>query len=271
MSQSIEGIDYIFNRYAFLGLPIEANEKDIHTEIRKKRAENHPDKLLRVSKNITDLANRNIELIDQCERILLNFELKSLYDIKLKEFLDKEPHLVSDNGIGIIDLSKMKIDLSYLLNEPIRDMNDLQALAKKMSGYNEKRLKKSQISYEEEVNEENRESLREELTNKVVYLNLIEEYYWQKAGISNVKNPTHTYQNSSDVIKSFENNIELIKEKASEVINNQHGLALLGFVKPLLITYEGATNQSEISANIIYNKVIEAFQLRSNDVKKVGL
>lgn len=269
MSHPIEGIDYIFNRYAFLDLTINANEQEIKSEIRKKRAENHPDKLLRVSKEITDIATRNIDLIDQCERILLNSELKVIYDNKLKKFQKEEPHLISINGTAIIDLTKMRVDIDYLLNESITDISQLDSLALKMSGYTEKRLKRAYNEYNEEPTEENKEILRYELTNKFVYLNTIEEYYWQKAGVFNVKNKTHDYQNSTDVFKSLEYNIDSIQEKTKETIINQHGLSLLGFVKPLLLEYDKSDNEANITTEVLFNKTIDTFQERSHEVKKI--
>lgn len=45
----LEFFDYIFDRYAYLGLTPDADIAAISTEIRNRRAAVHPDKLLRVS------------------------------------------------------------------------------------------------------------------------------------------------------------------------------------------------------------------------------
>lgn len=270
MSSVIEGVDYIFNRYAYLKLDNEASIDSIKVAIRKARAENHPDKLQRVSQDIQDLAKRNVEYIDQCERVLLNEQIKPLYDEKLKSFIEATPYLVSESGVALFDPSRFKIDVDYLMKEEIFDFSDLEAKAMHMSGYKERNVLKSKKNFEEEPTNENKEDYRIELTNKFVYLNLLEDFYWSKAGISGLRTEqnTHTMQSSKDIFEVLEKQIEFVSEQTQEAVQNRNGIALLGFSEPLLLTYKEEVSDSNKNTQLL-SQIKKSFELKVEDLKKL--
>ena len=117
----VEGTDYIFDRYAYLGLEMGADKKDIKKLISRKRGAVHPDRLRRASKGILQQADAERRLINKCAEILLDDEFRPLYDERLKEFNEHSPQLVSTNGQAIIDLSKDRFVIDSLLNEELPD------------------------------------------------------------------------------------------------------------------------------------------------------
>lgn len=273
MSEIIEGIDYIFDRYSYLNISSDASLDTIKTEIRKRRAENHPDKLIRVSGDIKNLAKRNMELIDECDRILTNDALRNLYDLKLKDFQNSHPELVSTNGTPIISPYKFKINLSYLLNdESILDMSKLEAFAATQSGYNEKKLNKARKQFNNEADDDSREELRAQLTAKFIYLNVLEDYFWQKAGINGAVHPnenTHI-QSSEDILVLFQEKLSKIEENVEFAVESRNGISLLGFTAPLLLTNDNKVDSNaNDSQKAIITKVINQFTIRSEDLKNL--
>ncbi|MFO0006395.1 MAG: hypothetical protein ACK559_35255, partial [bacterium] len=54
----VEGVDYIFDRYAFLKLEPDATEEAIKEAITLKRCANHPDRLVQTSAEVLETAQR---------------------------------------------------------------------------------------------------------------------------------------------------------------------------------------------------------------------
>lgn len=264
MQNTIEGIDYIFDRYAFLGLEKNASVKDISTKIRLGKAENHPDKLQRVSQDILNIASRNMELYNQCEQILLNEEIKPLYDEKLNEFIQNSPHLVSTSGVPILDPYRARVDLDYLLNEDVQDLKDLEQKCMQMSGYNPKRLQKSQARFMATPELEEREEYRQELTLKLVYLTIMEGFYWQKAGITVEKSDHVSAQSSEDISKNFQQKIQMVEQQVQTALEQRNGLLALGFTKPLLLGY--SHDEALPDDKALVQHVVKQFTLRAEDL-----
>jgi DnaJ-class molecular chaperone len=166
---TIEFFDYIFDRYAYLGLFPGASSSEISSHIRQRRAAIHPDKLLRVSQNIMAEAHRERGLVDECARLLLSNELRPMYDQKLSQFQSSAPHLVSVDGVAKLDPSRFRIDLDHLLGSGEQEIEHVQSMAQHMSGMDEKRMAKSRKRFQEHPHDfDARDALRDELTKKLV-------------------------------------------------------------------------------------------------------
>jgi DnaJ domain len=268
MNDCIEGVDYIFDRYAFLNLDKNAKDDEIKTSIRKMRAENHPDKLLRASDAIKQTAKAQIELIDQCERVLLNPDVKVLYDEKLSEFIQAEPHLVTQTGMPLMDLSRFKVNIDYLLNEDVLSLEELEAKAMQLSGYSPKKIEKIKLRVEKNPDDlEDRDELRQALTTKLIFISIMEDFYWQKAGVQGgvQKNENFRAQSTEDILQSFEEKISKISEHTKSAFENRNGAVLLGFTQPLLL---GNSTVASPEPHLI-TEVIKKFELRAEDLKKL--
>jgi hypothetical protein len=56
MTDPVEGVDYIFNRYAFLGLDSKSDDAAIADAIKGKKSENHPDRYTKSSDEARQVA-----------------------------------------------------------------------------------------------------------------------------------------------------------------------------------------------------------------------
>jgi hypothetical protein len=105
----IEGVHYIFDRYAYLtgaakpevpfgpDTPAEA----LHKAIRTIKADNHPDTYTRAASNVMATMRDNYAKAEECERILLHPERRQHFDAQLAEFKAKRPQAISRSGAAI--------------------------------------------------------------------------------------------------------------------------------------------------------------------------
>lgn len=237
----IEGLDYIFDRFAYLGLSADADQKEIADAIRVKRAGVHPDRLINAAPEILNTANRVRELVDLCAEILMNEELRPLYVERLNEFKEKQPNFVSRDGHPIIDISgkgKERLNLDFLLKEDMVDIAGMQKHVQDMTGYNPKQLDIAKRLHAAEPDEdENRSLLEAALTTKLTYLTVMEDVAWSHAGVSGFKaiHKKHLLHpdDYADVIE-----IEISERQASITghVQDRNGAMLLGLAKaPLLL------------------------------------
>ena len=115
---TVEGIHYIFDRYAFInqimadgGFPVRISESSDKAEISKAighaRGMYHPDRQARTGEEMRKKAEQKTLLIGDCERFLNNPDLKTFYDAKLAEFRENTPHLVSRDGTAMARVWKI--------------------------------------------------------------------------------------------------------------------------------------------------------------------
>jgi len=272
---TLEFFDYIFDRYAYLDVDDTLSQEELRREISRRRAENHPDKLLRVSAAIRSAASREMERIDDCARMLLNEALRPLYNEKLAEFKAKSPHLVSTDGIPMLDPSRFRINIDYLLNEEEFNLDRATTLATSMSGHDDKHLAKVQSRFDRNPDDlELRDDLRAALTRKLIFLLGLEECCWQKAGVTGaLNNNDHLRATDSEhFTEHLETKLAEIRVQAQEAVSNRQGMASLGFAPLLLL--EGPTASNTESANsavsmAVTKKVLERFEERIADLQSI--
>lgn len=114
----VEGVDYLFNRYAFLGLDANASDVEIAAAIKIKKSENHPDRYTKASQEARNLAARQWELLEKCETMLTSPETREAFDELLSRFEEESPHLISTTGTPKLDPSRRRMDLDAMLGEP---------------------------------------------------------------------------------------------------------------------------------------------------------
>lgn len=197
--ESIEGVHYIFDRYAFLngvlsdaGKEQRLDEKSSAKEIREActmaRAMYHPDRQARSGEKMKREAERMTSLIGDCEKMLLKPDLKSLYDEKLAQFRAESPRAVSENGNAIIDMSRTVFDVSSLISDDVVDTSDFEARVKAMLQYDDKRADQMKTLFDTMPDNAQVSALyRDALTQKLVYLTLLEDAAWAKLGYMNRK------------------------------------------------------------------------------------
>lgn len=270
--ETLEFIDYIFDRYAYLEVAPSATQEELRQVIRRRRAENHPDKLQHVSEAIQKTAARARELLDDCARVLLDDELRRLYDAKLAEYRESEPHLVSTSGTPLLDPTRFRLDLDYLLQSQVEDLAHLQAYAAQMSGHDERRLEKARNRFaRDRADLDNREDLREALTRKLTYLGALEDFYWQKAGVmgGTSLNEDHGAVSPEHFVRQLEKNLVRIADQAGTAVLQRNAYASLGFTPVLLLTAEGHESGTGPQAHELTTQVVKAFQARAEDLREL--
>lgn len=270
MQTVLEFIDYIFDRYAFLGVDPNASSEELRVEIRRRRAENHPDKLVHVSDAIRKTAEREMDLVNDCARVLLDEALRARFDEKLAVFRETAPHLISTSGTAIIDPSRFRLDLESLLDANITDISHLEAQATQMAGYNEKRLERARTRFTKTPDDiDAREQLREQLTAKLVYLSVIEDYYWLRAGVSGAvqRDTFGRAAHSDEVLAHLESTIETVRDGIGQTVTERHAIAQLGLAPMLLLGTSVETPEPENITQALTLAATQAFELRVEDLK----
>lgn len=270
MQTVLEFIDYIFDRYAFLGVNPDASIEELRTEIRRRRAENHPDKLVHVSDAIRRTAEREMDLVNDCARVLLDEALRVRFDEKLAAFKETAPHLVSTSGTAIIDPSRFRLDLESLLDSNITDISHLEAQATQMAGYSEKRLERARSRFTKEPNDADaREQLREQLTAKLIYLTVIEDYYWLRAGVAGAvqRDAFSRASHSQEVLAHLDTTLEQVRLGIGQKVVERHAIAQLGLAPMLLLGNSMEQPDTENITHAITTAAKQAFELRIEDLK----
>lgn len=269
---TLEFFDYIFDRYAYLGLACDASPSAISSEIRQRRAAIHPDKLLRVSESILAAAERERGYVDECARILCDPEMRPMYDQKLADFQSREPHLVSSTGIALFDPSRFRIDLDYLLSSQAMPLEEVEAKARSMSGVDDKRIAKAKKrALDNPTDFDNRDTLREELTNKLVYLSIMEDFLWQAAGVNGaLANDEHSSaQDGAHFEAALAIKMEAFKTHACEAVGHRHEMASLGMAPRLLLAGpDGSEASSTALVAELAAKIIESINQRSETLRE---
>jgi hypothetical protein len=244
----VEGIHYIFDRYAFLNQIMEdgkhaqrVDENSTRPEIDKvcalARGMYHPDRQARTGEEMRKAAEQKTMLIADCERFLRDPELKGFYDQKLVEFREKKPGQVSRDGRAIINLSETFFDLGSLLADTVVDTSDFEARVKAMTQYDDSRAAQMKTLYDAmPENAQVKNLYRDALTQKLVYLSLLEDAAWAKVGYMNRKEKMDGFlHRGGDYAKQVEAALQKASERDIETAVEQHGaLAITGMARTAL-------------------------------------
>lgn len=295
----VEGIHYIFDRYAFLNAIMEdgkyenrVSESSTPEEIKKAatlaRAMYHPDRQTRTGEEMKKAAEQKTLLIVDCERFLLNPELKSFYDERLAEFRANKPHLVSTGGQAIVSLGETYFDIGSLLSDKVADTTDFEARVKAMLQYDDTRAPQMKSLYDlMPENPQARNLYRDAMTQKLVYLSLLEDAAWAKVGYMNRKEKMDGFLiRSSD----YAHRVEAALQKAADndinsTIEKHAAVAQIGMAKtPLLLEFNAeagkpaATGAELMSPEERFRQVLDEkkalahqnFEIRAEYVREIA-
>ena len=244
----VEGVHYIFNRYAYLGIEIGADKKAIQSAVRTRRAEVHVDRLVNVSDTLVRQAEHMRGLIDQCAEILLNDEVRPLYDERLKDFLASKPKRVSDSGQPIIFLGEEYFSLDSLLGANVDNMTELEALVRQHTQFDEKSFLQLQKLHSRMTDDDEIRSLyRDALTTKYIYLDILEGMAWERLGYIEKKNKISGYLlHADDYGSRVDDEIQRVaSEVVDDAIRTRNDALRIGVAAlPLLLTDESGKNTS---------------------------
>ncbi|HYD19062.1 MAG TPA: hypothetical protein VEF76_11335 [Patescibacteria group bacterium] len=246
----VEGVNYIFDRYAFMNQILEDGKQALRLSETSTREEMtraftiargmyHPDRQARTGDEMKKKAEEKTRLIADCERVLLTPEMKEFFDAKLAGFRENKPHLISDSGIAIISLQETVFDIASLLSDEITDTSDFEARAKALLQYDEKKVAQLKSLYDMMPDNAQVKSLyRDAVTSEYIYLGFLEDAAWAKVGYINRKEKDEGYMiRASDYTKRVDAALE--KAAARDIdatIDGHTAVARIGMAKtPLLL------------------------------------
>ncbi len=273
----VEGVNYIFDRYAFMNQiltdgksELRISESSTKDEMNKAftiaRGMYHPDRQARTGDEMKQKAEQKTKLIVDCERFLLNPELKSFYDEKLAVFRETKPHLVSDSGIAIISLSETVFDIGALLSDDIVDTSDFEARVRALTQYDDKRVPQLKSLYDMMPDNAQVKSLyRDAVTSEYIYLGFLEDSAWAKVGYMNRKEKEEGFMiRASDYTKRVDAALEKAAARDIDSTIESHGaVARIGMAKtPLLLDAAEGTEMpgAELMAPDQHKRLMEKFK-----------
>jgi hypothetical protein len=240
--ESIEGVDYIFDRFAYLGLSTNASPAKIRRTIARRRAENHPDKLERLGPEVKAKAAEVTEKLDRCATILLNDELRPLYIDRLNWFKENQPELVRTDGNPVIVIGSGRIDLQKVLDGQEFSLDKAEPLVRQMTGYNPKQTELLKKLYQADpANDELRQSYREAVGSKLDYLTQMEMQAWVGAGIQPADTTRGHVLYADEYASAAEKAIEHTRDvMIPQAVAQRRQAVAIGVAKaPLLLTFNG--------------------------------
>ena len=133
-----EGVDYIVDYYAALGLGPDASSDDIKSTAKRIIKENHPDRLGGMDEKLVRQGRAKTELANTARQILLNEEHRSEYD----EILAQWNGLISKNGTPVDspELSAVRRARAMSADELEQDFESTRGIIESAVGYSPKRI-----------------------------------------------------------------------------------------------------------------------------------
>lgn len=273
----VEGVNYIFDRYAFMNQILQdgkselrisesSTRDDMNKAFTIARGMYHPDRQARTGDEMKQKAEQKTKLIADCERFLLNPELKSFYDDKLAHFREHKPHLVSDSGIAIISLGETVFDIGALLSDDVVDTSDFEARVKALTQYDDKRVPQLKSLYDMMPDNAQVKSLyRDAVTSEYIYLGFLEDSAWAKVGYMNRKEKEEGFMiRASDYTKRVDAALEKAAARDIDSTIESHGaVARIGMAKtPLLLDAAEGTEMPgmELMAPDQHKRLMEKFK-----------
>lgn len=281
-----EGQDYIFDRYAYLGLEPDADESAIKAAIKQKRIENHPDNFVRAGEEIRQTAEATLVHVEDCATILLDAEKRPHYDERLAWFKENHPTLVSDSGVAIISLNSVRVDLDGLVKGIIPDQTAMKKrLALLAPDVSDAQLHLFRKMYQADPTDEDvLTTYREALERRLTVIGITEDLAWEAAGFYGHIDA----RNEQSIIAS--QYADLVEDEIQEAVEiaiphavNERALALMSGVGTPLALPAGPVAEEEIvergsalttlddaAKDHIVAAAREAFESRTHAIKQLA-
>lgn len=236
----VEGIDYIFDRYAFLGITPDADIPDIEKAIKAKRTANHPDNFVRAEDEERKNAQHKFVLAGEIEDFLLNPDIKPIYDEKLKWFRDHHPELISNDGRSIINLgsTRIRVDLDRMLGDTPVIQAGIEKYIVDQTGHSENGLARKRRLFQRDPDDTDlRDEYVDGLLRKLTYITVMEQEAWQRAGVDGVlRHNVLDMQEPSDHVALVGQQIAHVRDEMIPSNTAQRGqMIMLGMAKPPLL------------------------------------
>lgn len=262
-----EGIDYLTDHYAVLGVPHGASSGVIRDARNEKMREYHEDRFQGLAPELLEQARRMARRINDAYATLSEQERRDAYDAKLLAW--KGP--ISKDGTPIIDLASEHFSPSALLEKLTGNQDVMncsaEELAKQFSGFNP-------ASYEfferksaaGELSDEMKAAWIEQIARREFYLSLLEGFLWESIGLRNYA-PVPKLEH----VEQVQEELERTRAKANAHVEQQI-LALACGTQSLLPPPEGIDVAQEPGRALEHYraKLDEYFEQQSDKLEAVA-
>ncbi len=245
MATPIEGVDYIVDRYAVLGVAPDSDAQTIHKAVRDARARNHPDRLGRASEKILLTARRQMELINRAAEVLEDPDLRAGYDERLAHFRQHEPELISTTGVAMVSLTRQHIDVDALMAGTIAVDVHTQAFAEfaQITGHTPEALARAERLLAALPDDPDTRALaRQARVHHWIHCLLDQQVAWTNAGVNNRHYQPKTQDSPYEIVDHTRDYLDHLTEKAiPDLLALRHGATALKLAPPLrLLGHDGS-------------------------------
>lgn len=266
----VHGIDYLQDHYALLGIEKDADENQIHTAYHRLAKTVHPDRFIGLDQELQLQAEQKLAHIMLAYTTLNNPEKKTAYDQQLAQF---EQHLICKDGTPIVDLSRRRVDLDFLVSgTEDEEKAARQSHAKILSGYNEAVFTILEQAYQTNPNDHTtRDAYRDQLERKNAYVAIVEELEWESAGISNPETPRQLLSPDA-YLDARKSQIERAKVEISESVDRRVN-AITNGTAPLLLTspLDAYTTETAKSDTVVLRERLTGIALSNFEKQTASL
>lgn len=274
----IEGVDYIFDRYAYLKLEPTATQQEIHKAVKLKRAGLHDDKIRNLDDELKENARRVRAAVERCAEVLEDDAKRKLYDQRLEHFKATAPQLVTSNPHTVpFDPTRERFDFEGLLHDKDDSYDLLEAKARELTHYDPAADQKAAARYKKNPkNARTRREYSEQLTLRLNYLTAMEQVVWLGAGFNTAKKTRGLIQAPEDYTSASDAAIADTRTRViAETVGLRKGMVALGMASPpLLLEYNGSASSAgekpampdDLTEKII-DTVREKFDLRTQRIR----
>jgi len=182
--EPVQGLDYLIDHYAFLGVARDAGQEDIRRAYHEKQLQYHPDRYEGLAPEMKQTALEKSRLAAEAYKLLSDPAARRDYDARLAAWDGP----LSDSGMPVIDLSRPRFRPETLFEGDGADAADKsEATARQFSGHDESMFSVIEKMYlaSSEPSAEVAEAYRQALARKELYLSLKEGLAWNRAGLEN--------------------------------------------------------------------------------------
>jgi curved DNA-binding protein CbpA len=233
-----EGVDYLVDYYAILGVARDAPAEQIEDAFRDKIKQWHPDRMHGLAPTLVAQAERQSGLLNNAHAILGNAEARRVFDAKLAGWTKP----VSKDGNAIIDLGSGSFSFSALLEATSEDPAERERyatqMARQFSNFDETtyELVKEQMASSSEPSPALKKAYTAQLQARDLYLTLLEDFLREDLGIQG-----HVGRESTvHYLEQVESELGKIKDETTAALNEQV-LLLEGGGQALLPPPQGST------------------------------
>lgn len=291
--EPIEGLDYIFDRYAFLKLEQDASKEEIAAAIKTRKSENHPDRYVRAGTEARQTAARIWNGSIKCEEVLLDEEKRGRFNERLNWFQENHPKLIInfpdipvEMAAVFVESARMRVDIDALVKDEHVDHSQQRAELEAFTGgadIDDIQLGIFRELYNKDPSNENvKLAYLAKVRDQFAMLEIEEDFAWEAAGVYGRFNNAPMVIDPGDYAENVADEVRDVAEEMIVQTVEERAVALLaGIGTPILLLTDqsSGTGEPEIKAVTtlddedkakIVERAREIFEGRTHRIREIA-